>query len=70
MTPLPEAVSIPFVQQFLDDDRTLQPNDVLLTSSKAMLDELVLVTKTLAPAAPAGQGIPDPAGLMPEVSHG
>ncbi|HEY4021344.1 MAG TPA: NAD(P)H-dependent oxidoreductase [Pseudonocardiaceae bacterium] len=49
MTPLFEAVSIPFVQQFLDEDRRLQPNDVMLTASKAMLDELVQVTKALAP---------------------
>ena len=49
MTPLPEAVSIPFVQQFLNDGGKLEPNDVLLTSSKIMLDELVLVTRTLAP---------------------
>ena len=49
MTPLPEAVSIPFVQQFLDEDRKVQPNDVMLTASKLMLDELVLVTNALAP---------------------
>jgi hypothetical protein len=49
MTPLFEAVSIPFVQQFLDEDRKLQPNDVMLTASKGMLDELVQVTKALAP---------------------
>lgn len=49
MTPLFEAVSIPFVQQFLDEDRKVQPNDVMLTASKGMLDELVQVTKALAP---------------------
>jgi hypothetical protein len=49
MTPLFEAVSIPFVQQFLDEDRKLQPNDVMLTASKGMLDELVQVTKALGP---------------------
>lgn len=49
MTPLPEAVSIPFVQQFLDEERKIQPNDVMQTASKVMLDELVLVTEALAP---------------------
>lgn len=49
MHPLFEAVSIPFVQQFLDEDRKVQPNDVMLTASKAMLDELVAVTNALAP---------------------
>lgn len=49
MTPLPEAVHIPFVQQFLDEDRKVRPNDVMLTASKAMLDELVVVTDVFAP---------------------
>jgi NAD(P)H-dependent FMN reductase len=49
MTPLFEAVHIPFVQQFLDEDRKVQPNDIMLTASKAMLDELVTVTKALSP---------------------
>jgi NAD(P)H-dependent FMN reductase len=49
MSPLPEAVSIPFVQQFLDEERKIQPNDVMQTASKVMLDELVLVTEALAP---------------------
>ncbi|HEV3360127.1 MAG TPA: NAD(P)H-dependent oxidoreductase [Pseudonocardiaceae bacterium] len=70
MTPLPEAVSIPFVQQFLDDDRNLQPNDVLLTSSKVMLDELVLVTKTLAPLRQRARESLTPLEEMPKVSHG
>lgn len=54
MTPVFEAVSIPFVQQFIDDDRRLQPNDVMTSSAKAMLDELVRVTEALRPLrAPA-----------------
>ncbi len=56
MTPVPEAVSIPFVQQFLDEDRRVVPNDVMTDSANAMLDELVRVTGALralrAPAAP------------------
>src|ERR1700689_4046498 len=29
MVPIADSVNIPFVQQFLDDDRRLQPNDVM-----------------------------------------
>ncbi|NEA50796.1 NAD(P)H-dependent oxidoreductase [Streptomyces sp. SID10815] len=55
MTPVFEAVSVPFVQQFLDDDKRLTPNDVMTGSAKAMLDELVRVTDALRPLrAPAG----------------
>ncbi|MEU3513187.1 NAD(P)H-dependent oxidoreductase [Streptomyces longwoodensis] len=56
MTPVTEAVSIPFVQQFLDEDRRLLPNEVMTSSAKAMLDELVRFAQALhplrAPAAP------------------
>lgn len=47
MTPLAEAVSIPFVQQFVNDDGAFEPNDVLTTAAKAMLDELVRVAGAL-----------------------
>jgi NAD(P)H-dependent FMN reductase len=40
MMPLPEAVSIPFVAQFLDEDRRIRPNDVMEQAALAMLDEL------------------------------
>ena len=46
MTPVVEAVSIPFVQQFLVDGKIV-PNEVMETSAKAMLDELVRVTGSL-----------------------
>ncbi|WTS35865.1 NAD(P)H-dependent oxidoreductase [Streptomyces sp. NBC_00111] len=49
MTPVFEAVSIPFVQQFIDDDQRLLPNDVMTSSAKAMLDELVRFTDALRP---------------------
>lgn len=39
MMPLPEAVSIPFVRQLLDDRGELVPNDVLEGAATAMLDE-------------------------------
>jgi len=47
MHPLFETVSIPFVQQFLDADRRLQPNEIMETSATAMLDELVRMTEAL-----------------------
>ena len=37
---LVEAVTIPFVQQFLDDDGVFVPNELIETSANAMLDEL------------------------------
>jgi hypothetical protein len=39
-------VSIPFVQQFIVDGKVV-PNDVMTTSAKVMLDELVRVSSTL-----------------------
>ena len=38
--PLAEAVPIPFVQQFLDDDQVLMPNELMENSAKLMFDEL------------------------------
>jgi NAD(P)H-dependent FMN reductase len=49
MTPVFEAVSIPFVAQFLDDDGELQANETIENAATAMLDELVRVSETLRP---------------------
>jgi NAD(P)H-dependent FMN reductase len=49
MTPLSEAVSIPFVQQFLDEEDTVVPSEIMTASAKAMFDELVRVTEALRP---------------------
>jgi NAD(P)H-dependent FMN reductase len=49
MVPLQEAVSIPFVHQFFDDEQRLTPNDVMTSSARAMLDELVRVSGALRP---------------------
>ncbi|HTR74056.1 MAG TPA: NAD(P)H-dependent oxidoreductase [Solirubrobacterales bacterium] len=49
MFPLPEAVSIPFVAQFLGEHGELVPNDVMEKSADAMLDELVRVSGALKP---------------------
>ncbi len=49
MTPLPEAVSIPFVAQFIDDEGELQANETMERSADAMLAELVRVEAALRP---------------------
>src|ERR1700754_2142571 len=49
MTPLFEAVAIPFFHQFIDEEENFTPNDVMVTSAKAMLDELVQVSEALRP---------------------
>lgn len=49
LTPVGETVSIPFVQQFLDDEGAIQPNEVMVQSARAMLDELVRVEAALRP---------------------
>jgi NAD(P)H-dependent FMN reductase len=55
MVPMAEAVNIPFVQQFLDSDRVLQPNDVMEDAATAMLDELARWTEaTSSLRAPQG----------------
>ncbi|HZL07368.1 MAG TPA: NADPH-dependent FMN reductase, partial [Coriobacteriia bacterium] len=46
---LTEAVSIPFVQQFLNDDGRIQPNQIMTGAATAMLDELVRVEAALRP---------------------
>jgi NAD(P)H-dependent FMN reductase len=49
MVPLSEAVSIPFVQQFIDEDGAVQANEVMETSATAMLDELARWAGALQP---------------------
>lgn len=44
-----EAVNIPFVRQFLDDDGVFHPNEVLEQAADAMLEELVRVEAALRP---------------------
>lgn len=47
MQPLNEAVSIPFVAQFIDAKGDFEANAVLEQAAKAMLDELVIVSAAL-----------------------
>jgi len=49
MTPLVEAVNIPFVHQFVDDDGALAANEIMEQAAVTMLDELVRVSAALAP---------------------
>jgi NAD(P)H-dependent FMN reductase len=49
MVPVFESVAIPFVQQFLDDEKRLQPNDIMNGAATAMLDQLVALSRALRP---------------------
>jgi NAD(P)H-dependent FMN reductase len=48
-----EAVNVPFAAQFLDDDREVQANDVMLAAADAMLNELARLTTRLRPVPAA-----------------
>jgi len=54
MFPLAEAVSIPFVAQFIDDEGELRANELMEGASTAMLDELIRVAGALAPLRAGG----------------
>jgi NAD(P)H-dependent FMN reductase len=49
MTPAFEAVSIPFVKEFLGDDGKIHANDVMETAARAMLDEVARLEEALRP---------------------
>jgi NAD(P)H-dependent FMN reductase len=48
MLPLFEAVNIPFVAQFLDDEGAFAPSEILEQAADTMLDELARVAPVLA----------------------
>jgi NAD(P)H-dependent FMN reductase len=52
MTPVAEAVAIPFVHQFIDDEGALVANEIMSAAAKSMLDELVRVDAVLRPLRP------------------
>ncbi len=52
--PVATAVNIPFVTQFLNDDRVIEANDVMTQAAAGMLDELLTVEAALAPLRSAG----------------
>ncbi|NUS01515.1 MAG: NAD(P)H-dependent oxidoreductase, partial [Nonomuraea sp.] len=49
MIPVLEAVNIPFYQQFVGEDGTVTPDDVMNTAADAMLAELAKLTGALRP---------------------
>jgi NAD(P)H-dependent FMN reductase len=49
MVPMAESVNIPFVQQFLDEQRVLQPNEIMESAATALLDELARWTSAVGP---------------------
>lgn len=49
MTPVPDAVAIPFVERWIDQDGVFRPEEGLVASAKPMLDELLRLTRQLAP---------------------
>ena len=49
MTPLFEAVSIPFVRQFFDENDRFQANEIMEQAATAMLDELQRLERALRP---------------------
>jgi NAD(P)H-dependent FMN reductase len=49
MVPVPEAVSIPFVQQFLDEAGRINANSTMESAADAMLDELLRWVGALHP---------------------
>ncbi len=52
MTPVVEAVNIPFVAQFLDDEGRFVPNEVLAAGAAGMLAELARLEGALRPLRP------------------
>jgi NAD(P)H-dependent FMN reductase len=56
MTPVFEAVAIPFVTQFFDEEENLVPNDVMLGAAKAMFEELARVEAALRPLREGAKG--------------
>jgi NAD(P)H-dependent FMN reductase len=56
MTPVFEAVTVPFVAQFIDDDGEFVPNELIEQAVKPMLDELLRVSGALAGLRVGGGG--------------
>jgi hypothetical protein len=47
MVPMTDAVNIPFVQQFLDEQRVLQPSDIMESAAAALIAELARWTSAM-----------------------
>jgi NAD(P)H-dependent FMN reductase len=55
LVPTVASVNIPFVTQFLDDNREIQPNPVMTQAATDMLDELLRLEQVLAPLRAAAE---------------
>ncbi|PRY36744.1 NADPH-dependent FMN reductase [Umezawaea tangerina] len=60
MTPIPEAVSIPFVRRFVDAGGSLVPNEGMTAAATSMLDGLVLVNQALRGLRTASRSAQNP----------
>ena len=49
MVPITDAVNIPFVAQFLNADGVIEPNEIMESAAKTMLDELARFARALGP---------------------
>ncbi len=49
IVPVTDSVNIPFVAQFLDEERRLKPNEIMEQAATTMLDELLRWTGSLRP---------------------
>jgi hypothetical protein len=47
LVPVAEAVNIPFVGQFVDEDGVVQANEVMEQAARAVLDQLGLMESAL-----------------------
>ncbi len=54
LMPVTASVNIPFVQQFLGEDRVITGNEVMAQAASDMLDELLRVQAALAPLRATG----------------
>ncbi len=56
MVPVQEAVTVPFVAKFIDDEGRFQATPILDASATALLDELAKVTAALSPLREEASG--------------
>jgi NAD(P)H-dependent FMN reductase len=49
MMPVPQGVAVPMFASMIDAEKVFQPNELILTSAKSMLDELAVWATALKP---------------------
>lgn len=52
MYPLPEAVSVPFIRQFIGEAGVVRPNETMVQAAEAMIEELARVASALRALRP------------------